>query len=55
MVIPLLLRDNRKRQAWEKQTSGVAGVKGRGEEGDEAMLALKWGACCRRRRGDVGG
>lgn len=39
----------------KKQASKVAGVKGRGGEGHEAMLALKRGTCCRRRRGNVGG
>lgn len=32
-MIPLLLRDDKKRRAWEKQRSG-GGMKGRGEEGD---------------------
>lgn len=27
----------------------------RRETGDEGMLALRRGTCCRRRRGDVGG
>lgn len=34
------------------------GMKGRWREkggGDEGMLALRGGTCCRRRRGDVGG
>lgn len=56
MLIPLLLRDDRKRQAWEKQRKGWEG----GKEEDKGMLALRGGTCCWRRsdmggRGAVGG
>lgn len=40
-----------KRGEWRGEGKGGE----RREMGDEGMLALRRGTCCRRRRGDVGG
>lgn len=55
-MIPLLLRDDRKRRRG-KNTRVEGEQKGgeRREMGDEGMLALRRGTCCRRRRGYLGG